>query len=118
MKREQKTAVALYIVIGLIAVLSVLFLLRPQGAVGAVATITVDGKVIRTIQLDTAEDEIFSIAQAGGVNITFEVKAHAIHFYSSDCPDKICVKSGFLSRDMDIASCLPNKTVLSVTTVE
>ena len=46
--------------------------------------------------------------------ITFQVRDHAIRFLSSDCPDKVCVNTGFLRNDLDVASCLPNRTSLFV----
>ena len=37
---------------------------------------------------------------------------HAIRFLSSNCPDKVCVNTGFLREDLQVATCLPNRTTL------
>lgn len=37
---------------------------------------------------------------------------HAIRFLSSDCPDKVCVNTGFLREDLQVVTCLPNRTTL------
>lgn len=37
-----------------------------------------------------------------------------ICFLCADCPDKLCVKSGWLSRNGDAAACVPSKTVITV----
>ncbi|MEG2203857.1 MAG: NusG domain II-containing protein [Oscillospiraceae bacterium] len=80
-----------------------------------VAHIWVNGSDWRTIDLARAKDETFSIAGETGVNITFEVKDHKICFLHSDCPDKICVRSGWIGYDLDTAACIPNQTAIFVT---
>lgn len=114
MNKEKKTLVVTLALLVVVVAASSLFLLRPQSSGGRTATIQVGDRVIETIALDTAADGSFSIQDKAGLPITFEIKDHAIRFAESDCPDKVCVKSGYLSRDMDIASCLPNQTVLVV----
>lgn len=114
MDKGKKTALLLYGALGILVIAALIFLLRPATTVGRLAVIQVGNEVVAELELDTADDEVFSIEDKTGLPITFEVKDHAIRFLDSDCPDKVCVNAGFLHRDMDIASCLPNKTVLSV----
>ncbi len=118
MKKTSRTALVLYGLVGLAAVACLAFLLRPQQSSAPseqlVAVLWVDGEVIQEIPLDLAEDGTFSILDSTGRNITFEIKDHAIRFLSSDCPDQVCVNTGFVSQDLDLACCLPNQTVLSV----
>ncbi|MEG0853230.1 MAG: NusG domain II-containing protein [Angelakisella sp.] len=114
MDKNKKIALLLYGILAVLVIASVAFLLRPQSDGGTIATIQVGRDKIMEIALDTAKDGTISIQEETGLPITFEVKDHAIRFLDSDCPDKVCVHSGFLKRDMDIASCLPNNTVLTV----
>lgn len=114
MDKNKKTALLLYGTLGVLVIASLVFLLRPPSVGGTVAVVQVGNKVVAELALDSADDEVFSIESKTGLPITFEVKDHAIRFLDSDCPDKVCVKAGYLQRDMDIASCLPNKTVLTV----
>lgn len=114
MEKGKKTALLLYGALGILVIASLIFLLRPAPTGGRLAVIQVGNKVVAELSLDTAPDEVFSIEDKTGLPITFEVKDHSIRFLDSDCPDKVCIKAGFLRRDMDIASCLPNKTVLTV----
>ena len=39
----------------------------------------------------------------------------SVSFESSDCPDKVCVNTGKLTKDGEWAACLPNKVFLKVT---
>ena len=69
---------------------------------------------VRRVELATARDQEFSILDETGLPVTFQVKDHAIRFLSSNCPDKVCVNTGFLKNDLEVACCLPNQTTLFV----
>lgn len=77
---------------------------------GGLALIKVDGRLVKTVSLD--RDQTITLDQAPGVVI--EVKNGAIGFIKSDCPDQICVQTGFISRQGQVAVCLPNKTVIEI----
>ena len=72
--------------------------------------IKVDDRLIKTVYLD--QDQIITLDQAPGVVI--EVRHGAIGFIRSDCPDQICVQTGFISRQGQVAVCLPNKVVIAI----
>lgn len=74
----------------------------------ATAEIIYDGKVIQTVDLN--KDCVFS--PQGFQNIKFQIKNGSIAFIESDCPDKICVNTGFINSTGQNAVCLPNKMVL------
>jgi len=46
--------------------------------------------------------------------VIFEVRAGQIAFIASDCPDQLCVQSGFLHRAGQMAACLPNGLILRI----
>ena len=75
------------------------------------ARIVSDGKVIETIDLDTAEDRVFDVDYQGHVN-TVEIKDHRIRILDADCPDKTCVHTGWLSSSAMPIVCLPNHLVI------
>ena len=79
---------------------------------GAVCEISVDGKAVQTVDLSGPDYE-FALAQ--NQNIRFSVKNHAIAFIASDCPDKICVKTGYISHTGQAAACLPNRVIIRIT---
>lgn len=72
--------------------------------------ITLDGKVVMTVEL--SKNKSFSLQELP--NVVFEVKDGAIAFTNSDCPDKICVHSGYLHQAGQSAACLPNHTAISI----
>lgn len=62
--------------------------------------------------VDLNEDKIFYLNE--NQNIMFEIKNKKIRFESSDCPDKICVKTGFIGKKGQSAVCLPNKVSIKI----
>lgn len=91
-------------------VLSAIFALKRTGEGDVYAEIIYGGNIVRTVDLNT--DCTFTISELP--NIVFEVKESKIAFIESDCPDKICVKTGFIDKPGQTAACLPNKTVLHI----
>lgn len=100
----------MWIILAVIAavLLSAFFLNRSEK--GGRALIKVDDRLIKTVYLD--QDQIITLDQAPGVVI--EVRNGAIGFIRSDCPDQICVQTGFISRQGQVAVCLPNKVVIAI----
>lgn len=62
-------------------------------------------QLITELPLDTDTEYIPEFNK----NIIIEIKSKKVHFKTSDCPDKICVNTGWLSRPGQTAVCLPNK---------
>ena len=66
--------------------------------------------VIWRLPLD--EEQIFSLPEHPAV--IFEVRAGSVAFIKSDCPDQICVHTGFIDSPWHFAACLPNRLMLSI----
>lgn len=81
---------------------------------GTYAEITLDGKPYKKILLSehSGENEI-DIKTKYGYN-TIIIKDKSIGIIDSDCPDKICVKSGFISQPGEISVCLPHKLMIEI----
>lgn len=59
-----------------------------------------------TVSLD--EDRIYNLENG----MVIEVKDGRIRVKDSDCPQKICIKHGWLRYANDVIVCLPNKTII------
>ena len=62
-------------------------------------------------RLELSQDTEFLLPQ--NPNVRFLVENDGIAFAASDCPDQVCVNTGFLHRVGQSAACLPN--LVSVT---
>jgi hypothetical protein len=74
--------------------------------------IEVDGKLYKKVPLQNHE-EIIKIESAEGVNI-IEITQGKVHVEDANCPDKVCVKDGFISKPGQILVCLPNRVLIQI----
>lgn len=101
------------VIILLVISLSLFFLIKPMADdPSLVAVISVNGEVIRRIDLKTAEDEIIILETTP--KVTLQVKDGKIRFIDSLCPDSTCEKSGYLDSHGDTAACVPAGTVVTI----
>ncbi len=76
------------------------------------AEILINGEIKKTVSLD--ENKIFSLDELP--NVKFEIKNNKIRFLDSDCPDKICINTGFIGTAGQTAVCLPNSASIKIVT--
>lgn len=76
-----------------------------------VAEVTVNGEPVLTLDLQTAAARETYSLENGVVLVT---ENHTVAFLSADCPDKVCVQTGALSRVGEVAACVPTGTVVTV----
>jgi hypothetical protein len=79
-----------------------------------IAVISIDGKVYKQIDLSQVKEPQEIVLPLEYENI-IEINNNEIYFKHSDCPDKLCVKSGKLKNVGDFAACLPNRVSVSIT---
>lgn len=78
---------------------------------GGEAVVTVDGVVVATLPL--GEDGRFPIAAGAGNNLV-EIAGGRVRVAEADCPDRLCVRSGWARYDGESIVCLPHKLVVTV----
>lgn len=77
------------------------------------AVLYIDGAVERTIELDKVSKP-YEFTFGSKHSATVRVENGRIRYLDADCPDKVCVNTGWLSHSGDTASCLPARTVIRV----
>lgn len=113
MKFFKKTDIIIILVIVAAGVLTQVLHTHLFSDKAARAEIYYYSKLVKTIDLDKKEEKHFSIPQ--NENVVFHLdKEGNIRFEKSDCPDKICVKTGKLHMVGQSAACLPNGIVLKI----
>ena len=118
-KTEQKPAGPRYIrdlmiaAVLLLAALALFFLMRSRQerdtGIGAQAVVTVDGREIGRYPL--RKSGTFSLY--GGTNILVVENGEA-WVSEADCPDKVCMGMGKISRNGEFIACLPNRLLVVV----
>lgn len=76
------------------------------------ALIKVDGKIYREIYLSDHEER-FTITTDKGYNKIW-VHDGGIEVEEADCPDQICVQTGFINKPGQMVVCLPHKLVITI----
>lgn len=79
------------------------------------AEIYYHARIVKTVTLAPGLNETFAVP--GQPNVVLQVKDGKIRFYESTCRDKICIRSGFLSRPGESAACLPNEVAVKLVAV-
>ena len=77
------------------------------------AQITVDGKVVET--LDLSRDTELTVTGANKGTNHLIVRDGEIWCSEASCPDKVCVHQGKKHLSSDTIVCLPNKMVVTIT---
>jgi hypothetical protein len=76
---------------------------------GTLVKISLDNKTVYTLSLQ--EDSSATVRGSLGENL-IEIKNGKVHMKDAPCPDKICIKQGWIDRGAIV--CLPNKVVVTV----
>jgi len=79
---------------------------------GAVFNVYKDNVIIMTESL--ASDGCYYIKDDSLELMKIEVIDGAVRAVYADCPDKLCVKMGKISKDKETIVCLPNRIVIEV----
>lgn len=78
-----------------------------------IAVIKQNDKVIRRIDLESVVGPQ-EITVTGDYTDVVLVERGRIRFRDANCPDLICVKTGWLTKKGDMAVCLPNRTIVII----
>ncbi len=70
-------------------------------------------ELIETVELIPGQERTFSIPQNENVVLKIDNEGN-IRFIESDCPDKVCIKTGRIHLAGQSAACLPNGIVVKV----
>lgn len=104
-------AVSILVAVGLFAAVS---LYKSAGNnLQRIAVIKQNDQIIRRINLETFEGSE-EINVSGDYDEVILVENGRIRFKKADCPDKVCVKTGWLEQNGDIAVCLPNRVMIKI----
>lgn len=78
------------------------------------AVITHNSNVIKKINLSELNNSEYIHLNEEGINQVIRAEKGRIRFLESDCPNKVCVKTGWLTKSGDKAVCIPSKVVIRI----
>lgn len=81
---------------------------------GGIAIITQNGTELHRIDLENVTGRM-EIQIGGRYNELIVVENGRIRFEQADCPDQICVNTGWISRPGQVSVCVPAGVILKIT---
>ena len=110
----HKAALIIGVFLTLLCLASLLYLALPPKEGGEyIADIFQDGALLYSIPLSGArENQSFRLETVSGGFNEIEISADGIRIRSASCPDKLCVRQGFLQDSGLPIVCLPNRLVI------
>ena len=85
------------------------FVINADSSAGTTAVVRINGKTVAEYSL--AVNGTYPLN--GGTN-TLIIENGTAHMEKADCPDKICVKQGIISKSGQCITCLPNKLTVTI----
>ncbi len=80
-----------------------------------VLEISRDGESIQQIDLSTVTTKQIKITSQDGHYNIVEIKDGQARVKEADCPNQICVKTGWLSKPGQTSFCAPNRLMITIT---
>jgi len=110
-KTLTKADLVLIIFLALCTLLS--FSIWFRGGSGRSVQIIVDGQKVKEAALDVAMEELVMQGVKGPFSV--EIKDGRVRMKDSTCPNKLCVKMGWIRHEGQVVCCIPNRIVLKIT---
>lgn len=110
MTRKDRILIASLLVLALAAA----FFLPRNNDDALTAQITVEGTVVSRIDLrQPGVGPLIEVEGPLGTS-TIEVKPGAIRMKYSPCPDRICMKTGWIEHPGQVIACVPNRIIITI----
>ena len=79
---------------------------------GITAVVKVDGNIVYMLPLDKNASVIVEGYQGGSNTVVIE--NGTVYMKDADCPDKLCEKTGKISKNGETIVCLPHRVVVEI----
>ena len=107
----DRLLIGILVVASLAGIIYPAFVFRAEGGVAQVI-ISVDGKVVRSVKLD-GHHEVIRVEGTDGYDVV-EIFDNKVRIVEADCPDKLCLKQGWIAWSPQQLVCLPNRVVVKI----
>lgn len=111
--RLKKGDIYLVLLVGFIVILLLGINYHNKKSTSLIAEIRRDGNLVQRIDLNKVQKPQY-IELKNGIKMTILAEKGRIRVLHADCPKKICVKAGWLTKPGDIAVCIPSDTTVMI----
>lgn len=111
----MKLKIGDFVITGIVLVVALFISLSFTGeAKGQMtAVVTKDGQIIKRISISELSEPL-EFAVDGNYHNQIRVERGKIRFSDANCPDYICVKTGWLTKPGQVSACLPNGVLIKL----
>lgn len=104
-----------FVLFALIGLALVLFFVTwsTRTSSASVAKIYYDGQLLEVVELTSGTERDFLFDVDSSIVIR-QFADQSIAFMASDCPDRVCIRSGKLRRPGEFAACVPNHFLIVI----
>lgn len=106
-----------FVIVALVVLLAVALLLIMPGRLGdsrVEACLMCDGKILRRWTEEELRAGGETTIETHGYHYTIIWERGRIRFAEADCPDQVCVRTGWLKSGGNLAACVPGHLVLKI----
>ena len=111
-KKKTKAELILVIVVLILAAGIYLYMNVISPSKGATVQILIDGEVTQEYDLNSSQKVVIE-TENGGTN-TLIIDNGRCYLDDANCPDKLCVNQGIISKSGQSIICLPHKLVITI----
>lgn len=113
LRSVKKADLVLVLVLGIIILFIWLWNDYHESKEALVAEIIRNGQVVGRIDLNKVESPDYTTL-TDGIKMTILAEKGRIRVLQSECPNKICVNTGWLTKPGDAAICVPGDTIVII----
>lgn len=115
MKKGNLIIVSLATILLLGSITTLVIMSHTTSSTDATAIVSLDGKTIKTLPLNPQDDPItFTIEDGKGGYNSIHIEDGKIGIIDTNCPDKLCIKTGFIANSALPIVCLPHALTIQV----
>lgn len=101
-----------FLVILAIVIITMFLIQHFTGNKGSNVQLSQNGTIIATYSL--FQNQTYTVTTDDGHYNTVEIRNGEIWISDADCPDRLCIKQGHISRNRESIICLPHKLTILV----
>lgn len=79
-----------------------------------IAVIEINKKVYGSYELKKVQDDVIKLELPDGEQSIVEFKDGKVRIQEADCPDKVCVRTGWISKPGEMIVCLPYRIIIKI----
>jgi len=96
------------------SIISIIYLFLPKGEAKYLVVQVENREILRIPLTKLKSGDKYKVRGPLGDSIFEYIEGRGVHMISSPCPDKICIKQGYINKAGESIVCLPNRVIITL----